>query len=158
MLACHPEWRLDLAGEGAERGLVLERAAGLPNVIYHGVLPYAEALAMSYAADVLPAFYDPSIPNHRYASPNKLYEGMMLGRPVLAARHTGFDRLVAELDCGLVMEYGNKSQIEAALRSLEEPALRLRLGENGRRAYDQIYAWPRMAQRLVDLYAGLEAA
>lgn len=155
-LSRHPEWRLDLAGEGAERGLVLERATGLSNVIYHGVLPYPEALAMSYAADVLPAFYDPSIPNHRYASPNKLFEGMMLGRPVLAARHTGFDRLVSELDCGLVVNYGSLDQIEAALRSLEDPALRRRLGENGRRAYEQTYAWPRMAQRLVDLYAGLE--
>ncbi len=152
VLAAHPEWRLDLAGEGAERGLILSEARRLPNVAYHGILPYREALRMNYQADVLPAFYNPAIPNHRYASPNKLFEGMMLGRPVLAARGTGFDRLVNSLYCGLVVDYASLEQLDSALHKLEDASLRQRLGQNGRRAYEQSYSWGRMAERLVNLY------
>jgi glycosyltransferase involved in cell wall biosynthesis len=155
-LSTHPEWRLDLAGEGAERALILERAAALPNVTYHGVLPHPDVLELSYSADVLPAFYDPAIPNHRYASPNKLFEGMMLGRPVLAGRSAGFDNLVDEIVCGLVVDYGAVDQIERALKTLEDPTLRTLLGENGRRAYEHTYAWARMAERLVKLYDSLD--
>jgi glycosyltransferase involved in cell wall biosynthesis len=155
VLSAHPEWTLDLAGEGAERGLILAQARALKNVTYRGILPYPAALELNYAADVLPAFYDPAIPNHRYASPNKLFEGMMLGRPLLAGRGAGFDRLVDELACGLVVDYGSPEQIAGALRTLEDPALRQRLGQNGRRAYDQTYSWSRMAERLVKLYDDL---
>jgi glycosyltransferase involved in cell wall biosynthesis len=155
-LSAHPEWTLDLAGEGAERTLIVERAQALPNITYHGILSHSAVLELSYAADVLPAFYDPVIPNHRYASPNKLFEGMMLGRPVLAGRGTSFDRLVDEIVCGLVVDYGEVAQIENALRTLEDPTLRHLMGENGRRAYERTYAWPRMAERLLDLYESLD--
>jgi len=155
VLSRHPEWTLDLAGEGAERGLVLKEAGALPNVTYHGIITYQAALQMNYSADVLPAFYNPTIPNHRYASPNKLFEGMMLGRPLLAARGAGFDRLVASLYCGLVVDYGDVSQLETALRTLEDPSLRHRLGQSGRRAYEETYSWPRMAERLIKLYHDL---
>lgn len=155
VLSGHPEWTLDLAGEGAERGLVLREVRGLPNVTFHGIITYQAALEMNYAADVLPAFYNPAIPNHRYASPNKLFEGMMLGRPLLAARATGFDRLVTSLYCGLVVDYGDLAQIETALRTLEDPSLRQRLGQSGRRAYEETYSWPHMAERLIKLYQDL---
>ena len=152
VLSAHPEWTLDLAGEGAERGLILTQARALPNVTYHGVVPYAQALQMNFWADVLPAFYNPTIPNHRYASPNKLFEGMMLGRPLLAARGTGFDRLVNSLYCGLVVDYGDVYQLESALRTLEDPILRQRLGHSARGAYETTYSWPRMAETLIKLY------
>jgi glycosyltransferase involved in cell wall biosynthesis len=155
VLSNHPEWTLDLAGQGAEKGLILRQAAELANVSYHGVVPYRRALELSYAADVLPAFYDPAIPNHHYASPNKLFEGLMLARPVLAAHHTGFDSLFEQLGCGLAIDYGDTAQLEQALLRLESAELRRRLGENGRQAYEQTYSWERMAARLVTLYQAL---
>jgi glycosyltransferase involved in cell wall biosynthesis len=155
VLANHPEWTLDLAGQGAEKDLLVRQAAGMPNVTYHGVVAYRRALELAYAADALPAFYDPSIANHRYASPNKLFEGMMLARPVLAARNSGFDDLVERLDCGLVMDYGDTAQLEQALLRLQNRDLRQKLGENGRKAYEQTYSWAHMAARLAALYQEL---
>jgi glycosyltransferase involved in cell wall biosynthesis len=152
VLRAHPEWTLDLAGAGAEQDEILARARLMPNVIWHGRVPYTQALALNAAADALPAFYDPAIPNHRYASPNKLFEAMLLAKPVLAARDSGFDRIVLDEDCGLVMEYGRATELEAALRQLEDEALRARLGSNGRHAYDRTYGWARMAERLVKTY------
>jgi glycosyltransferase involved in cell wall biosynthesis len=152
VLGEHPEWHLDLAGTGAEQDQLVALAARLPNVAFHGQIPYAQAMALNAQADVLPAFYDPAIPNHRFASPNKLFEGMLLGKPVLAARGTHFDEILLHEDCGLVIDYGSRDQLTAALRRLEDPALRLRLGANARRAYDTTYGWPKMRERLLEVY------
>ncbi|MBE3582471.1 MAG: glycosyltransferase family 4 protein [Thermoanaerobacteraceae bacterium] len=150
----HPEWYLDLAGfGGGDEERILRLARSLPNVTWHGRVPYKRALELSYAADVLFATYDPTIPNHRYSSPNKVFEAMMLAKPVVVARDTGIDRLVKEVNCGLVVPYGDVAVLEAALAHLaQDPALRQRLGENGRRAYEEKYSWDLMRKRLLALY------
>src|SRR5574341_443556 len=156
VLRRHPDWTFDLAGFGGDQERILASAAGLANVNWHGRVPYERALQLSAAADALFATYDPAIPNHRYASPNKLFEAMMLGKPVIVCAHTNMDRIVADADCGLVLPYGDIPALEAALRRLaSDAALRRRLGENARRAYEESYSWARMQTRLEALYASL---
>jgi len=156
VLRRHPEWTLDLAGFGGDQERILASAAGLANVTWHGRIPYERALQLSAAADALFATYDPAIPNHRYASPNKLFEAMMLGKPMLVCAHTNMDRIVAAVDCGLVLPYGDLSALEAALAHLaSDAALRRRLGENARRAYEESYSWARMQAGLHALYTSL---
>jgi glycosyltransferase involved in cell wall biosynthesis len=153
ILRRHPEWRLELAGFGGDEALILDQASGLPNVTWHGRVDYDQALALSASADVLLATYDPSIPNHRYSSPNKVFEAMMLGIPVIVARGTNMDEIIAKADCGLIVEYGNLVDLENALSRLcRETHLRRTLGENGRTAYENTYSWRMMQNRLIRLY------
>jgi glycosyltransferase involved in cell wall biosynthesis len=154
-----PEWGLDLAGFGADADWVAARARGLPNVRFHGRVGYPEALRLMAGADVLVATYDPAVPNHRFASPNKLFEAMMLGKPLVAAAATHIDRLVEAHGCGLVVQYGDDRALEAALgRLAADPELRRRLGSAGRQAYEACYHWERMRARLVGLYRELLGA
>jgi len=158
VLERHPDWRLDLAGFGGDEALIRERIAAMPNVTWHGRIPYRQALQLSLAADALFATYDPAIPNHRYASPNKVFEAMMLGKPVIVARDTNMDRLIGEANCGLVVEYGDVEALEAALRRLEaDPTLRRSLGANARLAYERTFSWAEMEKRLLGLYRELLA-
>lgn len=154
VLRRHPEWHLDLAGFGGDEAALLEAARSLPNVTWHGRVSYEHALRLSAAADVLFATYDPAIPNHRYSSPNKLFEAMLLGKPVVVARNTNMDVIVEKHECGLVVEYGDVQALELAFSRLaNDEELRLRLGANARRAYETVYSWERMRQRLLALYA-----
>ncbi len=149
----HPDWHLDMAGFGGDEAALRAMASELPNVNWHGRVSYARALALSQAADVLFATYDPAIANHRYSSPNKVFEAMMLGKPVIVAADTNMDRIIQAEDCGLVVRYGDVPELEAALTALyEDPALRARLGRNARSAYENRYSWLVMSQRLIDLY------
>ncbi len=156
VLRRHPDWYLDLAGFGGDEAALREETESAPNIRWHGRIPYARALALSAAADLLFATYDPAIPNHRYSSPNKLFEAMMLGKPILVAAGTNMDRIVQAENCGVVVPYGDESALEAALQHLaENPQLRRELGENARRAYETRYGWPQMRRRLQQLYADL---
>ncbi len=149
----HPDWTLDLAGFGGDEPAIQGRASSLANVQWHGRIPYERALAISQAADVLFATYDPGIPNHRYSSPNKVFEAMMLGKPIIVARNTNMDRIVDHAGCGLVVPYGDEQALEKALISLQaDPALRDELGQNGFSAYESTYSWDRMRIRLEKLY------
>jgi glycosyltransferase involved in cell wall biosynthesis len=158
VLARRPEWHLDLAGFGGDEEQVLQLARALPNVTWHGRVLYDEALALSAQAEVLVATYDPTIPNHRYASPNKIFEAMMLGKPVVVAAGTHMDELIQAGGCGLVVQYGDVDALEGALASLAaDPALRQALGEAARSLYERSYSWERMRQRILDLYGQLPA-
>ncbi len=156
VLQKHPEWSLDLAGFGGDEAAIREKCAVLPNVRWHGRVPYDRALQLSYAADALIATYDPAIPNHRYSSPNKVFEAMMLGKPIIVATQTNMDSIITTAGCGLVVPYGDVPALEAALASLAgDPALRRRLGEDARCAYEASYSWPIMQSRLLALYAAV---
>ena len=152
----HPEWTMDMAGYGGDEQVIIPVIEELDNVTWLGRIPYDQALKVYQAADVLFATYDPIIPNHRYSSPNKVFEAMMLGKPIIVAEDTNMDRIINESRSGLVVPYGDPEALEAALVRLQkDPDLRLRLGENGRKAYDEVYGWDTMAGRLRDLYRDL---
>lgn len=156
ILSNHPEWRLDLAGFGGDEVQLYSQAEQMQNVRWYGRVPYDKALEISQAADVLFATYDPDIPNHRYASPNKVFEAMMLAKPILVAIGTNMDRIVGDADCGIAIPYGDLSALETALETLaSNPDLRVKLGENGLVAYQNFYSWDRMQARLQELYTNV---
>jgi glycosyltransferase involved in cell wall biosynthesis len=159
VLSSHPEWQLDIGGFGGDEALIQAKANVLANVTWHGCLPYERVLALTAQADALIATYDPNIPNNRYASPNKLFEAMLLGKPIIVARGTNMDRIVLETDCGMVIPYGSRVDLESALQTLHsQPGLRRQLGANARRAYKTTYNWQTMQARLLQLYASLPKA
>ncbi|MGB9879295.1 MAG: glycosyltransferase family 4 protein [Anaerolineae bacterium] len=157
VLERHPEWDLDLAGFGGDAEVILAVARKLPNVRVYGRVPYEEAIRLYAQADVLFATYDPAIPNHRYASANKLFEGMMLGKPVIVARGTGMDRLVERYKVGFVVDYGDVNQLESVLYKIACWRLREKeaFAKRARAVYTENFSWDRMATRLVNLYAKL---
>ena len=58
------------------------------NVKYYGRVNMVDGLNMENAADVVYAMYCKVDPNNVYAAPNKYYEAMMLGKPLLTTKGT----------------------------------------------------------------------
>lgn len=54
------------------------------NVRFMGKMEYKNGLNMMYNSDLIYAMYCKHIPNHMYAAPNKFYESMFLGRPIIS--------------------------------------------------------------------------
>jgi glycosyltransferase involved in cell wall biosynthesis len=123
-------------------------------VRFVGFMPtYEDVLHTTMEADVLFRFEDPALAKSRYSSPNKLYEAMMCGKPIIVNEGLGASRIVAETGCGLIVPYGDAEAIKAALLQLRDDIrLRLALGANGRKAYDERYSWDTMEKRLAAVY------
>ena len=124
------------------------------HVAYCGELTFNESLALESSADVLPVFYDLNSPSLRFLglSPNKLYEAMMLGIPII----TNLKSALQEADCGIFAEYGDISAIKKAMIYLKDhPDIRFRLGQNGKRAFERNFNWKCMETKLIALYQEL---
>lgn len=80
------------------------RLNDLPNFRYFGKLSLVEGLSMSSYADVIYAMYCKSNPNHIYAAPNKYYEAMFLGKPILSTKGIILEKKILENNIGYVIE------------------------------------------------------
>ena len=108
---------------------------------------------------MIAALYDPAIPNNRYASPNKLFEAMMLSKPVMTNEGILPAEIVREVHCGVVAHYEDVKEIAAALLRLSADSRERRaMGERGRRAFEEKYNWPGMEKRLTAAYDSLQRA
>ena len=86
-------------------------------VFFYGKLQYADVLALERQCDIMLALYDPAIPNHAYAAPNKFYEALALGKPIIMFANTGMDIVVRENQIGAVCDPTNDG-IVCAIQSL----------------------------------------
>lgn len=103
IVAHHPEYQLEIGGFGLLEEYIAKVAQEHDNVHFYGKVPYRRVLELESACDVLTAIYDPAIPNHRYSAPNKFYEGMALGKPLIVCEGTCVDETVRKLSCGAVI-------------------------------------------------------
>lgn len=128
------------------------------NFRFAGPLPYAQVLDHQSRAAVIAAIYEPTIRNHRLCAPNKFYEAMALGKPLIVCRGTGIDRVVEQNDIGIVIDYDAGQFYQALTRLRENPALREQMGRRARALYEKTYTWTIMEQRLLELYSQILSA
>jgi len=158
IVARHPDWRLNLAGFGSDEEYITQYARKVPNVLLHGRVSYESALVLSCEADVLFATYDPAVQNHRYSSPNKLFEAMMLGKPIIVCEGTGMDVIVKKYGLGFVIKYGDVKSEELALLEIcsWDPKRKEEFANKAKAVYEEYFSWRIMKERLISLYEGLD--
>ncbi|MDD5419887.1 MAG: glycosyltransferase, partial [Methanomicrobiaceae archaeon] len=89
--------------------------------------------------------------------PNKLFDYMLLGLPIIATDLPEIGRIIREADCGILVDPADAAGIAEAIAYLaERPDEAVRMGANGRRAVEERYNWGRMEGVLLDVYRILE--
>ncbi len=151
--------RMVLAGpfDSDETRYELERLAGWRNVDYRGNLERKSAVEIMMGSMIGMICYLPE-PNHINAFPNKLFEYMAAGLPVIASNFPLWRQIVEDAQCGVCVDPTDPYEIRSAIRKLmEDPAGCRRMGENGRRAVLEKYNWKNEETKLVSLYKDLLA-
>ncbi len=147
---------LRFAGTGELAKLLRSLSEERDAVVFLGQLGHRELLEESARANAILAWYDPSVPANRVASPNKLFEGMMLSRPVLVSSDTAMAELVSDTGTGLVVGYGDHAALrEAVIRLRDDPSKAASLGRRGREAFERSYNWDVNEARLLKAYEDL---
>ncbi len=133
-----------------------EAIRGLENQIeVVGWVPFTQVAQQLRQADVALAILQP-IPRYVTALPVKLFEYMACGLPVVISDFPPNRAVVADADCGLLVDPVDVSAIAAAIqRLLASPDDARRLGQNGRHAFVTQYNWQALEPRLLDLYSSL---
>lgn len=102
------------------------------------------------------AIYDPTVPNHYYAAPNKFYESLALGKPLIMARNTGMASVVAQNGLGEVIDYNEASLNQALDRLIADKSGFPELAQRAKTLYREQYSWPKMEDKIVKLYNDIE--
>ena len=151
--------RLVIAGFGARdcEEELKKMSEYIKNVeLFLGKIPYTDIITKTMESNLLFALYDPSVPNNRYASPNKLFEAMMCGKPIVVSDGTSMADVVRKYNCGVVVDCRNVREIRKVIIELKNnPQLCKQLGENGRKAYEEEYNWAIMENKLLKIYKNL---
>jgi glycosyltransferase involved in cell wall biosynthesis len=113
-----------------------------------------ELLAHTAEADVGVTLLQDTCENHRLALPNKLFEYIAAGLPVVASALPETARLVEGYGIGWCVPPGRPEELAAALNDAlshrRDPALQVRLAQ----AAEQL-TWSREQGRLIELYTDL---
>jgi len=145
--------RLVVAGRILDKQL-FDKMLMLHNVEYKGQLLPSESLILEASSDVMVVMYDLHYDKNRLSSPNKIFEAMMCGIPIITNME---QQLVGEeVGCGIIVDYDNISQIkEAIILFRDNVELRKKMGQKGRKAFLQKYNWARMEEKLYEIYSNL---
>ncbi len=122
------------------------------NIFYYGRIPYDKTIELEQSCDVMCAVYDPAVANHFYAAPNKFYEALLLGKPLIMARGTGMASVVEEQGIGEVIDYNADSLNSAIDRLIENAATRRKISEKEEKLYKKMYSWQEMERRILSMY------
>lgn len=96
---------LHIAGVGAGmESLVEEYANKCSRIIYYGKVSYEKALSIMNNSHFIIALYYLSNPLHKYASPNKFYESLFLGIPIITSSNTLVGDRVKDGNTGYVVD------------------------------------------------------
>ena len=118
-------------------------------------VPFPALHEYTCSADVGLCLIKASGSSFYYSLPNKLFEYMQAGLPVLACRSPEIRAVVEKTGAGEVVDPEDVDAIGQHLRALvADPALRKRYGGASLKAASS-YTWEREAQKLVGLYSSL---
>ena len=81
-----------IGGKGSLEALVRARAQQNSRIHYLGHVPNREIPAWTVAADVVYYGFDENNPNARFSAPNKLFEALAAGRPLITGTSARFRR------------------------------------------------------------------
>lgn len=122
---------------------------------YHGILSDREVKELYAKSMVGVCLYKKEI-NTYWAMPNKLFEYMEAGIPIIASDFPLWKEIVEGNECGFcVNEESHDEIIEKINYLFDNPDIAYRMGQNGRNAVEKCYNWDVEKVKLLQIYSNL---
>lgn len=148
-----PEVCLVLLGDGKEKANLQDHAArmGLPNVLFLPSIPKSEMAEALAAADACIAILKP-IPLYATVYPNKVFDYLAAGRPVVLAIKGVIREVIEAAGAGIAVPPGNAAALADAIRKLAgDPQQGRQMGLRGRQYIEAHFDRAALAQHLAKI-------
>ena len=144
-------FKLTIGGIGELSEWLENESQTYRNINFLGKVNYSATFDHYMKCDVMVAIYDPEIPNHLFSAPNKIYEAMMMAKPIIAAKGTGLDKIVEVNDIGYLVNYSKEDFSELLDYICMNRSELHSKSLNSKKSY-KFYSWDVMKERLINLY------
>lgn len=148
------DWELWIVGDGMIRPSLeklVENFCLQGRVRFWGRVPFEQLPSYTRQATLGIAADEPITQNYQYALPNKFFDYLQAGIPILTGPTALVRARVVEYHCGLVVEPWNPEQIAEVLRNLKPSEYDV-LVEGVIKAAE-IFTWERQLSKLEEFYA-----
>ncbi len=152
-----PGTKLVLLGPASDdyRPRLEGKIAALPNpdrVIWAGYIPMKEVPDYLMSADISTVPYN--ILSSAYDTlPNKFFETMMAGLPIVTSNLPAMKRVIEETNCGMLVKKTTPETFAEAINTIiSDTNLMKRMGANSRRAAEKKYNWENQSKKIIELY------
>ena len=149
------EIEVHIGGFGGLNDQIEKIANESSNIYTYGKMNYSDVLQLESECDCLVAFYETHLRNHVYAAPNKFYEALAIGKPLIMLKGSGMSEIVEREKLGAVIEptgQSLKNGIKTIIKLKEDKDLKKRMTK----LFEKNYSWTIMEKRLFDLYENLK--
>ncbi len=116
-----------------------------------GKLPYKKAIKRASEADIGLIGYLP-LPNHVESSPNKIFEYMGLGLPVVVSDLTSLKTIIDKSRAGLCYISEDSDDLVAKIKEISRKDSYESFSVNSRKAFLELYNWENEEPKLLGLY------
>jgi glycosyltransferase involved in cell wall biosynthesis len=153
LLADRAEITVVLLGDGKEKPALIDQAQrqGLKNVAFLPPIPKAEMPQALAAADACIAILKPIL-LYTTVYPNKVFDYMAAGRPVVLAIDGVIRQVVEGAGAGIFVSPGDAAALAQAIRRLaDDPQLGKSMGARGREVVENRFDRAQLAQQLAEV-------
>jgi len=160
ILQHHKDIKIVFLGDGKDKPSLMSRAIekNLTNVYFIPPIPknlMSEALA---ASDVCIAILKP-IPLYGTVYPNKVFDYMAAGRPVVLAIDGVIRKVIEESEGGIFVAPGNAGALANTIKQLSsDPDLCIKMGSKGRQYFEKHFDRQLLAKKLIKILEELITA
>jgi glycosyltransferase involved in cell wall biosynthesis len=138
--------------QSSEYGKEVASIDGFDKVEYAGWMDYAKMMETLASADIGLVCCHP-VPNSINSLPNKLFEYMSAGLPVIVSDFPLWRDMIEKNNCGICVDPEDPEAIARAVERLySNPILCREMGKNARDMITNVYNWDKEGERLVGLY------
>ncbi len=146
-----------LLGDGKEKANLQKQAADmeLTNVLFLPPVPKKEMAAALAGADACLAILKP-IEEYKTTYPNKVFDYMAAGRPVVLAIDGVIRQVVEDAKCGVFAQPGDPVALADAIQTIaSDRGKARRMGLAGRQYLEEHFSRDRMAKKLLGILSDL---
>ena len=150
-----PELLALIVGDGQSLDLLKQKTQELgieAKVVFEGFKPSSNMAAYIELSDICIIPHVRSVQTDN-SSPNKLFQYMYFGKPVISSNCTSLEKLILTENCGLIFNDRDSNDLAEKVFTLyKNSELRMQLGFNGSEAVKNKYNWAATASEFLKIY------
>ncbi|TET91500.1 MAG: glycosyltransferase [Methanomassiliicoccales archaeon] len=141
--------QLMIGGEKELYSEIENKSSKTENVQFLGTVPLENVIPLTKQSNVIFCMFDPASRINQVGSPNKIFEAMAMGRPVIATKGILSGEIVEKEGCGLAIDYDGQSLRKAITTLRDSQSLCEQMGERGLEAAKREYNWSTQERSLL---------